>query len=61
MTVRLIACLLLAAPLLGGCLSDRTFGESLDDSSAATEIKTRLFGAEHDGLVADSASVSPTA
>ncbi len=45
MTVRLIACLLLAAPLLGGCLSDRTFGESLDDSSAATEIKTRLFGA----------------
>ena len=45
MTARLIACLLLAAPLLGGCLSDRTFGESLDDSSAATEIKTRLFGA----------------
>jgi osmotically-inducible protein OsmY len=45
MSARLIACLLLAAPLLGGCLSDRTFGESLDDTSAATEIKTRLFGA----------------
>lgn len=45
MTARLIACLLLSAPLLGGCLSDRTFGEALDDSSAATEIKTRLFAA----------------
>jgi len=42
MTVRLLACLLLAAPMLGGCLSDRTFGEALDDSSAATEIKTKL-------------------
>jgi osmotically-inducible protein OsmY len=45
MKSRLLACLMLAAPLLGGCLSDRTFGEALDDSSAATEIKTRLFGA----------------
>ena len=45
MTARVLACLLLAAPLLGGCLSDRTFGESLDDASAATEIKTRLLGA----------------
>lgn len=45
MNARVLASLLLAAPLLGGCLSDRTFGESLDDSSAATEIKTRLFGA----------------
>ncbi|HOZ28745.1 MAG TPA: BON domain-containing protein [Hyphomonadaceae bacterium] len=45
MTARLIACFLIAAPLLGGCLSDRTFGEALDDSSAATEIKSRLFGA----------------
>ncbi len=43
MTARLLACLLLAAPLLGGCLSDRTFGEALDDASAATEIKTRLL------------------
>lgn len=45
MNARVLACLMLAAPLLGGCLSDRTFGEALDDSSAATEIKTRLFGA----------------
>jgi osmotically-inducible protein OsmY len=45
MNARVLACLILAAPLLGGCLSDRTFGEALDDSSAATEIKTRLFGA----------------
>ena len=45
MNARVLACLLVAAPLLGGCLSDRTFGESLDDSSAATEIKARLFGA----------------
>ena len=45
MTARVLACLLLAAPLLGGCLSDRTLGESLDDGSAATEIKTRLLGA----------------
>jgi osmotically-inducible protein OsmY len=45
MTARVLACLLLAAPLLGGCLSDRTLGEALDDSSAATEIKTRLLGA----------------
>jgi osmotically-inducible protein OsmY len=45
MTARLLACVLFAAPLLSGCLSDRTFGEALDDSSAATEIKTRLFGA----------------
>lgn len=45
MTARILACLLLAAPMLAGCLSDRTFGEALDDSSAATEIKTRLFGA----------------
>lgn len=49
MTARVLACLLLAAPLLGGCLSDRTFGESLDDSSAATEIKTRLLGAGLNG------------
>jgi osmotically-inducible protein OsmY len=42
MTARLLACLLVAAPLLGGCLSDRTFGESFDDASAATEIKTKL-------------------
>jgi osmotically-inducible protein OsmY len=45
MNARVLACLLLAAPLLGGCLSDRTFGESLDDASAATEVKTRLLGA----------------
>ena len=45
MNARVLACLMLATPLLGGCLSDRTFGEALDDSSAATEIKTRLFGA----------------
>lgn len=45
MTARVLACLLLAAPLLGGCLSDRTLGESLDDGSAATEIKTSLLGA----------------
>lgn len=49
MTARVLACLLLAAPLLGGCLSDRTFGESLDDASAATEIKTRLLGAGLNG------------
>lgn len=49
MTARVLAVLLLAAPLLGGCLSDRTFGESLDDSSAATEIKTRLLGAGLNG------------
>jgi osmotically-inducible protein OsmY len=49
MTARVLACLLLAAPILGGCLSDRTFGESLDDSSAATEIKTRLLGAGLNG------------
>jgi osmotically-inducible protein OsmY len=49
MTARVIACLLLAAPLLGGCLSDRTLGETLDDSSAATEIKTRLLGAGLNG------------
>ena len=42
MTARLLACVLLAAPLLGGCLSDRTFGESFDDASAATEIKTKM-------------------
>lgn len=46
---RVLACLLLAAPLLGGCLSDRTFGESLDDTSAATEVKTRLLGAGLNG------------
>jgi osmotically-inducible protein OsmY len=45
MTARFIACLLLAAPLCGGCLSDRTFFEAADDASSATEIKTRLFGA----------------
>lgn len=45
MTARLIACVLLAAPLLGGCLSDRTFFEAADDASSATEIKTRLFAA----------------
>ena len=33
----------------GRCLSDRTFGESLDDASAATEIKTRLLGAGMSG------------
>ena len=49
MTARVLACLLLAAPFLGGCLSDRTFGESLDDSSAATEIKTRLLSAGLNG------------
>jgi osmotically-inducible protein OsmY len=49
MTARVLACLLLAAPLLSGCLSDRTFGESLDDTSAATEIKTRLLGAGFNG------------
>lgn len=49
MTARVLACLLLAAPLLSGCLSDRTFGESLDDTSAATEIKTRLLGAGLNG------------
>ena len=48
-TARVLACLLMAAPLLGGCLSDRTFGESLDDASAATEIKTRLLGAGMSG------------
>ena len=40
MTARVLACLLLAAPLLGGCLSDRTLGESLDDGSAATDTAT---------------------
>jgi osmotically-inducible protein OsmY len=45
MTARLFACVLLAAPLLGGCFSDRTFFEAADDASSATEIKTRLFGA----------------
>lgn len=49
MTARMLACLLLAAPLLGGCLSDRTLGQSLDDTSAATEVKTRLLGAGMDG------------
>jgi len=49
MNARVFACLLMAAPLLGGCLSDRTFGESLDDTSAATEIKTRLLGAGLNG------------
>ena len=49
MTARLLACLLLAAPILGGCLSDRTFGEALDDSSAATEVKTRLLSAGLNG------------
>lgn len=49
MNARVLACLLMAAPLLGGCLSDRTFGESLDDTSAATEIKTRLLGAGFNG------------
>jgi osmotically-inducible protein OsmY len=45
----LAACLLLAAPLVGGCVSDRTFGESLDDASAATDIKARLLGAGLNG------------
>ncbi len=49
MIVRLLAACLVAAPLLGGCLSDRTFGESLDDASAATEVKTRLLGAGLNG------------
>lgn len=45
MTARVIACLLMAAPLLGGCLSDATMFQTLDDASAATEVKTRLLGA----------------
>jgi len=49
MTARVLACLLMAAPLLGGCLSDRTLFQSLDDTSAATEVKTRLLGAGMDG------------
>jgi osmotically-inducible protein OsmY len=49
MSARVLACLLLAAPILGGCLSDRTFGEALDDSSAATEVKTRLLSAGLNG------------
>lgn len=36
---------LLALPLLGACVSDRTFGEELDDASSATDIKTKLFWA----------------
>jgi osmotically-inducible protein OsmY len=49
MTARVLACLLMAAPLLGGCLSDRTLFQSLDDTSAATEVKTRLLGAGMNG------------
>ncbi len=49
MNARVLACLLLAAPLLAGCLSDRTLGQSLDDTSAATEVKTRLLGAGFNG------------
>lgn len=45
MTARVIACFLMAAPLLGGCLSDATMFQTLDDASAATEVKTRLLGA----------------
>jgi osmotically-inducible protein OsmY len=41
----LAAALLAAAPMLSGCLfmEEKTLGESLDDSSTGTEIKTRLF------------------
>lgn len=49
MIARAIAACLLAAPLLGGCLSDRTLFQSLDDTSAATEVKTRLLGAGMNG------------
>jgi len=49
MTARLLACLLMAAPFLGACVSDRTLFQSLDDTSAATEVKTRLLGAGMDG------------
>lgn len=45
MSARIFACVLLIAPLLGGCLSDRTFFQAADDASSATEIKTRLFAA----------------
>jgi osmotically-inducible protein OsmY len=49
MTARVIACLLMAAPMLGGCLSDATMFQTLDDASSATEIKTRLLGAGLNG------------
>ncbi len=49
MTARMLACLLMAAPLLGGCLSDATLFQTLDDASSATEVKTRLLGAGMSG------------
>jgi osmotically-inducible protein OsmY len=46
MTARLLACLLVASSL-SGCLllEDKTIGESFDDTTTSTEVKTRLFGA----------------
>lgn len=49
MIARALACILLAVPVMAGCVSDRTLGESLDDASAATDIKTRLLGAGLNG------------
>ncbi|HVY87630.1 MAG TPA: BON domain-containing protein [Hyphomonadaceae bacterium] len=46
MIARVLA-VLLAASSLSGCLilEDKTLGESFDDTTTSTEIKTRLFGA----------------
>lgn len=49
MPSRLIACLMfgIAALSLGGCfvIQEKTFGESLDDTTAGTTIKTKLLAA----------------
>src|SRR5215475_9706489 len=46
MIARVLA-IVLAASSLSGCLilEDKTLGESFDDTTTSTEIKTRLFGA----------------
>ncbi len=54
--VRVLAALALAASALGACstVQKKTFGESLDETSAATQIRTRLLasgGPNHFGEV----------